>query len=168
MVDVETENSPHSLAGGEVPGLDVIVDLVTIFILCDGEPGTVRHLEHVLVEVHDEVDSAGQLHIQMAVCQEEEMTVVRNNQLIILSTTAILDVAPVVDVRLWCERLWVILAAHGIWWCALLLASCCMVVGHVMHDQLAVVVLIRICCSWWELSRDHLCMGECGEEEVVK
>ena len=44
MVDVEAKNPPRCLTSREVPGLDEVIDLITIFILCDGIPSTVRSL----------------------------------------------------------------------------------------------------------------------------
>ena len=97
-------------------------------------PCSVRSFEDVLVKVHDEVDSAGDDHIEVTLQQEQQMTVVWHDPLVFKRATSIVHILLVINVRPPHEWLQKVLLAVPI----LIQASRSVVVYHVLQYQLTV------------------------------
>ncbi len=59
---------------------------------------TVWPLEYVLVEVHDQVDHAGDFHINVALAKHQQVAVVRHDIGISDSSSAVVSISSLVDV----------------------------------------------------------------------
>ena len=92
-------------------------------------PCSVRPLEDVLVQVHDEVDSAGDLHVEVALRQEQQVAIVWHDVSVFFRASSIVDIAPVIDVSSFPEWLWKVLSAMTI----VVQAGTSVVMDHVMQ-----------------------------------
>ena len=79
-----------------IPGLDVVVNLV--YYDTDIVPCPIRPLEDVLVEVHDEVDRAQYLHIDVAVTEQQQMLIVWHDVSVFCTSPTVVYVSSVVCV----------------------------------------------------------------------
>ena len=79
-----------------IPGLDVgenLVHYVTDFVSC-----SIRPLEDVLVEVHDEVDGARYFHVDVAVTEQQHMSIVWHNVSVLCTSSTVVYVFSVICV----------------------------------------------------------------------
>ena len=79
-----------------IPGLDVVVNLV--HYVTDFIPCPIRPLEDVLVEVHDEVDGARYLHIDVAVTEQQQMSIVWHDVNVLCTSPTVMYISSVVCV----------------------------------------------------------------------
>ena len=77
-----------------IPGLDVVVNQVHYVTV----PCPIRPFEDVLVEVHDEVDGARYLHVDVAVTQQQQMSIVWHDVSVLCTSPTVVYVSSVVCV----------------------------------------------------------------------
>ena len=80
-------------------------------------------------EANDEVDSAGDLHIEVALCQEQQVAIVWHDVSVFFRASSVVDIAPVIDVSSFPEWLWKVLSAMTI----VVQAGTSVVMDHVMQ-----------------------------------
>ena len=107
MVDVVAKDPPTITSGMEcmqsylhvtvdIPGPDVVMNLV--YYVTDFVPCAIRPLEDVLVEVHDEVDGARYLHIDVAVTEQQQMSIVWHDISVLCTSPTVVYISSVVCV----------------------------------------------------------------------
>ena len=90
-------------------------------------PCSVRPFEDVLVEVHDQVDSAGDLHVEVTLRQEQQVAIVWHDPLVFRRASSIVHIPTIINVRPFHEWLGKVLPAVPV----LVQASMSMMVNHV-------------------------------------
>ena len=111
----------------------------------------IRSFEDVLVKVHDKVDNAGDLHIEVALQQEQQMAVVWHDPLVSKRATSIVHISPVVNVCPLHEWLRKVLLALPV----LIQAGRSVVVHHVPQYQLTILLVVFIFRHRRNLSTDN-------------
>ena len=79
-----------------VPGPNVVMNLV--YYVTDFVPCLIRPLEDVLVEVHDEVDGARYLHVDVAVTEQQQMSIVWHDVSVLCTSPTVVYISSVVCV----------------------------------------------------------------------
>ena len=88
----------HQHVTVHIPGLDVVVNLV--HYVTDFVPCLIRPIEDVLVEVHDEFDGARHIPVDVAVTEQQQMSIVWHNESVLCTSPIVVYISSVVCVCL--------------------------------------------------------------------
>ncbi len=112
---------------------------------------TVWPIKTVLVEVHDQVDRAGNFHINVALAKHQLVAVVRHDIGISNSSSAVVSISSLVDIGPLHDWLQKVLPQRPF-----ILACMCVSVHHVLLHELAISLVLTIDRFRRELRRDDV------------